>query len=197
MKMESMFSKVVKCVFAVVVFSTVACSSDDKDKAEAGVRETETRESLMNIESGNGDGCPQVAGKYSCVDEGTTDAREVVFEQGYNDKGQPIFKQSGASSANNSLLGTAFEQYAMSIDGGIVTDGSIQDNSISALGSSVALKYAVTCAGDVLSLHIVAGDSGSRTTLVKGEDGKLQIESWQTLQDGKVASGRSNCQVQP
>lgn len=192
---QKLTSKCLKLAFAALVFTAVGCSDDDADKAEAGVNETETRESLMSIEAGNGDACPSIAGKYSCVEEGTTDAREVEFAQGNNSDGQPVFTQSGAPSATNSLIGSAFEQYIMNLEGGIVTDGSIQDKSISLLGSSVPLKYAVTCAGDVFSLHLVTGDSGSRTTLVKDEDNKLQIETWQTADGGKVVNGRSNCQM--
>lgn len=195
MKTVTLSSKVLKLAFAAIVFTAVGCSSDDADKAEAGVAKTEDRDSLMNIQAGNGDSCPTINGKYSCVEENTTDAYEVVFEQGYNSDGQPVFKQSGAPSGSNSVIGTIFEQYIMNIEGGIVSDGSIQDKSISALGSTVPLKYAVSCAGDVFSLQLVSGNNGSRTTLVKQDDGKLQIESWQTADGGRVVSGRSNCQL--
>ena len=149
----------------------------------------------MDLKEGAGQACPQIAGQYSCVDDGTQDAHDVQITQGVDGQNRPIVTIQGNQPAQPTLITRAFEDYVMNIGGGLVADGSIQDQSINILGTGVQLKYAVSCAGDVLSLHVIAGQTGSRTTLEKGQDGALQLESWQSPDDGTVQSGKAVCKL--
>ena len=163
-------SKLFPVVIAAAALGAVGCN---KDRVEAGVNDTETRSTLMDLKEGAGQACPQIAGQYSCVDDGTQDAHDVQITQGVDGQNRPIVTIQGNQPAQPTLITRAFEDYVMNIGGGLVADGSIQDQSINILGTGVQLKYAVSCAGDVLSLHVIAGQTGSRTTLEKGQDGAL------------------------
>ncbi|MBY0315271.1 MAG: hypothetical protein K2Q26_07115 [Bdellovibrionales bacterium] len=179
---------------AALGLSLGACSKDEKE--QANIPSVETPQSLRTIRPGTGKACPPVQGRYSCVDENSAEVREIEYVQGTDDQGRPVFSQKGNIPTDRKLVTRAFEFYVMSVEGGVIADGSIQDKSINFLTETLNLRYSVSCSDKILSLQVITGDTGVRTTVERADNGNLKIDNWQTAGDG-VQVGRSQCQKLP
>lgn len=147
----------------------------------------ETKETILNLNTGSGNKCPDISGTFSCKTIGTDKNYDATLTWSKDSSGRSIFVNSA-----DKFLGEL-------IDDGekIVADGSVQTKRIRFI-QIVTTRYAVDCSEKVLSLHLTMSadfDTGTRTIYRQQSDGGLQIVSRELTSEGKIKSSDTHCSL--
>ncbi len=159
----------------------------EKDKSERARAPLETKNSLLQVESGRGDQCANIVGLFQCVpdnlNEGESPTVKVDFKPWTDDNGRQRISTVTFSS-------TPIYDYLAKAESELYADGAVHDFSFP--DDNINGAYSIDCHENTISTHVKINDYGMRHIVTKIDDDSFRLDT-RSMENNVIVYEKATC----